>query len=35
MRARMALEDSDIENGQILTSQSFPTSKQIDVDYDT
>lgn len=34
MRARMALEDSDISNGAILTCQSLPTSEQLTVTYD-
>ncbi len=34
MRARMALEDIDIEKGNILTCQSVPTSKNLSVTYD-
>ena len=34
MRARMALEDSEIEKGAILTCQSVATSKELVVSYD-
>ena len=34
MRARMALEDSDIEKGDILTCQSLPTSETLAISYD-
>jgi len=34
MRARMALDDSDIDDGSVLTCQSVLTSKHISVDFD-
>lgn len=34
MRARMALEDKDIENGAILTCQSIPMTDTLTVSYD-
>lgn len=34
MRARIALEDSEIENGHILTCQSLATSETLSVSYD-
>ncbi|MFT6091358.1 2Fe-2S iron-sulfur cluster-binding protein [Sulfitobacter sp.] len=34
MRARMALEDDDIEKGAVLTCQSVATSAEITLDYD-
>lgn len=34
MRARMALEDKDIDNGAILTCQSLPTTDKVSVRYD-
>ncbi|MCL6283549.1 2Fe-2S iron-sulfur cluster-binding protein [Ruegeria sp. 2012CJ41-6] len=34
MRARMALEDADIENGAILTCQSLPISRTLSLSYD-
>ena len=34
MRARMALEDSDVEKGEILTCQSLPTSATLAISYD-
>jgi ring-1,2-phenylacetyl-CoA epoxidase subunit PaaE len=34
MRARMALEDKDVEGGAILTCQALPTTNQVSVNYD-
>ncbi len=34
MRARMALDDQDVAQGAILTCQSLPTSRQIELSYD-
>jgi ring-1,2-phenylacetyl-CoA epoxidase subunit PaaE len=34
MRARMALEEKDIDDGAILTCQSLPKSAELSVDYD-
>ncbi len=34
MRTRMALEDSDIANGQILTCQAAPTTEEVSISFD-
>ncbi len=34
MRARMALEDAEIDNGEILTCQSVATTNALQVSYD-
>lgn len=34
MRARMALEDGEIDNGHVLTCQSVPTTYHLSIDYD-
>ena len=33
MKANMVLDDSDVENGKILTCQSIPTTEEIEIKY--